>query len=487
MSNQRFVKDVGILGITQILISLSSFLLVPIITKALGAYDYGIWSQINVTVSLLMPLVLLGLSMAFVRFFSSKTNKLEIREGFFSIFLFVTFISVVISLILLFLSTRISYFLFSDVSYTFLFNISLSLIILGALNTITLYYFRIYQQIWTFTGISIFRSIGRIALTVLLLNVGYGLFGVIVAAVIAEVVPIIFSLISIIKQIGFSVPSFKNMREYLRFSIPLTPNGLIYWITNSSDRYVIQYFLGTVSVGIYSASYGIGSLVFLLVSPLQMILFPQLSKLYDLGDLPAVKSYLSYSLKFFLLVALPAVVGLTVLSNSLLLLLTTAEFTSGYLVIPLVALSAVFNGIVQILSNIIFIFKETKFSFYITGIAALFNIIFNILMIPLIGFIAAAISTLLSFVIMFILCFLKTVKYIEIKMEFIFLLKIVLSSIVMGVIVYISSINNMYISIILGIFIYFLLIFLLKTFNKNELSYFTSYLKNILKGGKFFD
>jgi len=218
-----------------------------------------------------------------------------------------------------------------------------------------------------------------------------------------------------------------------------------------------------------------------------MILFPQLSKLYDLGDLPAVKSYLSYSLKFFLLVALPAVVGLTVLSNSLLLLLTTAEFTSGYLVIPLVALSAVFNGIVQILSNIIFIFKETKFSFYITGIAALFNIIFNILMIPLIGFIAAAISTLLSFVIMFILCFLKTVKYIEIKMEFIFLLKIVLSSIVMGVIVYISSINNMYISIILGIFIYFLLIFLLKTFNKNELSYFTSYLKNILKGGKFFD
>jgi len=486
MSNQQFIKNVGILGITQILISLSSFLLLPIITKTLGAFDYGIWSQINVTVSLLMPLVLLALSMAFVRFFSSKNNKDEIRDGFFSILFFVACVSIITSFILLIFSDKISSFLFSDTSYTFFFNISLSLIIFGALNTIALYYFRIYQQIWAFTGISIFRSIGRIILTILFLYSGYGLLGVVIAAILAEVMPFIFGLISIIHQIGFSFPSFAHIREYLRFSIPLTPNGLIYWITDSSDRYLIGYFLGTISVGIYSASYGIGSLVFLLVAPLQMILFPELSKLYDLGDLSRVKLYLSYSLKFFLLVALPAVVGLTVLSTSLLLLLTTTEFTSGYLIIPFVALSALFNGVVQILSNIIFIFKETKFTFYITGVSALFNIIINILLIPLIGFIAAAISTLFSFIIMFILCYQKTLKYISVNLDFIFLLKIVFSSILMGLILYLLDIGNMYISIIVGIFIYFLLIFLLRTFSKKEMSYFTSYLKSSIKGGNFF-
>ncbi len=58
--------------------------------KNLGTYDYGLWAQINTTVSLISPLALMGLSMGFVRFLSSETEIKIIREAVYSILFFVT-------------------------------------------------------------------------------------------------------------------------------------------------------------------------------------------------------------------------------------------------------------------------------------------------------------------------------------------------------------------------------------------------------------
>lgn len=79
MPYRKFIKDVGLIGITQVLIGLGGFFLLPVITKTLGSYDYGIWTQINITVSLLSPLALMGLSMGVVRFLSSEKDKEKIR------------------------------------------------------------------------------------------------------------------------------------------------------------------------------------------------------------------------------------------------------------------------------------------------------------------------------------------------------------------------------------------------------------------------
>ena len=89
MSYQKFARDVGLIGIVQILTNLGNFLLLPIITKSLGTYDYGLWAQITITVSLISPLALMGLSMGFVRFLSSETETKIIKETVYSIFFFV--------------------------------------------------------------------------------------------------------------------------------------------------------------------------------------------------------------------------------------------------------------------------------------------------------------------------------------------------------------------------------------------------------------
>ena len=55
-----FAQRVGLVGITNLIVNLRGLILIPILTKTLGADAYGVWSVIMVTISLLSPLALLG-------------------------------------------------------------------------------------------------------------------------------------------------------------------------------------------------------------------------------------------------------------------------------------------------------------------------------------------------------------------------------------------------------------------------------------------
>jgi len=94
---QKFAKDVSVIGIANLLVALSGLITLPLLTKVLGAYDYGIWVQANVTISLGMTATGLGLPYAMTRFLPAKTNKDEIQEDFYSVFSLVFLASLIIS------------------------------------------------------------------------------------------------------------------------------------------------------------------------------------------------------------------------------------------------------------------------------------------------------------------------------------------------------------------------------------------------------
>lgn len=472
MSSKNFIKDVGIIGFTQILTSLGAFLLLPIITKTLGPYDYGTWSQISITISLLSPIALMGLSMGAVRFLSSETDKEKIREGFFSIVIFVMFTGFIVSMLVFLLSDILAATIFKDPNTAYLIKAGSFLIILTAIDQITIFYFRIFRHIEIFSYLTLFQVFGKLILIFIFLKMGFGLLGVISAVLIIQILLFIIAMSIIISQIGFAIPRFSHINEYLKYSAPLTPNILIRWITDSSDRYMVGYFLGLSSVGVYSASYAIGNLISLFVTPIQMILFPELSKLYDNGDIEKVQAYLSYSMKYFLFMATPAVFGISALSKPILHILTTSEFASGSIVISVIALSGLLAGVFQIVVNITLIVKKTKFNLYIYVVAALLNIVFNFVLIPSIGILGAAIATLISYIVMVIACILISFKYITFDLNFIFISKCVLASTIMYLIILqLNPTNIIDIFIVpgFGATLYLLILYSIKGFSKNEL------------------
>ncbi len=99
------------------------------------------------------------------------------------------------------------------------------------------------------------------------------------------------------------------MKDYLSFGLPTIPGNISSWVIFSSDRFVIAYFLGVTSVGIYSAAYSLGNLPILILTILGLVLPPNLSKLFDEGKIHEIKTHLSYSLKYSLLLIIPFVFG----------------------------------------------------------------------------------------------------------------------------------------------------------------------------------
>jgi len=473
VSYQKFARDVGFIGTVQVLTSLGTFFLLPIITKTLGIYDYGLWAQINITVSLISPLALMGLSMGFVRFLSSETEEKIIKEAVYSILFLVTVSGLLASFLLYFAAEPLATIGFRDPEATYYIRIGSFLILSNVIESISLIYFRVFRQIKRFSYLTLLETFTKLLFILILLKLGYGLFGVIVATLIVQSIVFFIATFTIVAQIGFIIPRFSYMREYLQFSLPLTPIALIRWVTESSDRYLVTYFLGLGSVGVYSAACSIGNLIQLLVSPLQLILLPEISKLFDENKIDQVRIYMSHSLRYFLLITIPAVFGISALAKPLLGVFTTEEFLSGWFVIPIIALSGLMAGIFQIFVNIIFLVKETRSITYINIVAATSNVILNILLIPSYGIGGAAVSTLISYFMMIVLCIHVSMKHFVFDFHFYDIVKSIFSSIVMYLFVshfIISNIYELFGIAVMGIVVYIFLMFIVGGFSKHEIS-----------------
>lgn len=475
ISQDKFVKDVILIGLTQLLTGLSAFLLLPIITKTLSVEEYGTWAQIWVTISLVSPLALLGLTQGLIRYLAAETDITKIRNIFYSSILFVSVWGSFISLVIFLLSDIIAQVFFQDPNSAGFIRLASFLIVLMTLYQLSSLYFRIFQMNNIFSLITIIKTFGHLLLVFLFLWAGLGLPGVIGATLAIHLIMSIVSLVLVISRIGFVIPNFSQLREILMYGIPLTPNPMLDWFRSSSDRYIIGIFLGVSAVGIYSVAYSLGSIIITLVGPIQFILFPSLSKIYDEQRHDEVTSYLEYSIKYFLLIAIPSAFGLSILALPLLTIMTTPDYLAGAVLVPFIAFGGVLFGVYQISINVTQLVKKTKFNLYLYFIAAFCNIILNIILVPVLGILGSAVASFISMIVLVSLSLALSWRYIYFGINKIFVLKCILSSIVMTSIIALigpDTLLEITVAICVGSIAYFSLLLGLKCFSQQELVLF---------------
>ncbi|HJH26500.1 MAG TPA: polysaccharide biosynthesis protein [Methanophagales archaeon] len=474
-----FAQRVGLVGIVNLLVSLSGIILLPILTKTLPIEEYGIWVQIIVTITLISPIVGLGLPYTMVRFLAAEKDKTKIQEGFYSIVVFILFTSLAASFLL---------FVFSEpFAAAFLGNRAdliriISLIIpIECLNGLYLNFFRTFQRIKKYSVFNILYTYGMVALVAYSLLSGYGIVEALISFLIARIIVFLLMASLIISEIGVKIPTFSHLKEYLRFGLPTVPGNFSAWIVNSSDRYIIGYFLGVAFVGYYSPGYMLGAMISMYVAPLGFLLPAVLSKLYDEGKEGEVKRYLEYTLKYFLMLAIPSAFGLSLLSKQLLITLSTSEIASyGYSITPFVAVSALFLGADAIIAQIIVLVKKTKIIGAIWMFAAIMNLGLNFVFIPHFGILGAAITTLIAYVLGFLLGYYYSFKYFKFGIDFRFILKSIFASIVMSlIIIKWNPIGTLNVLIVIGVcaVVYAAILLLLQGVKKEEIEFFKELFK----------
>ena len=470
----RFIQRIGLVGLTNILISLSSLIFIPIITKSFTTAEYGMWAQVNTTIALVPNIANLGLPYTMVRFLSAEKDKEKIKDSFYPM-ISLTFISTLIicSLFLIFGNT-IANALFNGSMQVLYITTVISFF--ACMNLMLITFFRTFQQMKRYSLFLVLQSYIGVFVSIYLTYAGYNIETVVLGLLTGYASVFIMMAFLIVKYLGIGIGKWSNLREQLAFALPTIPSNVSSWIVDSSDKYVIGILIGSVAVGCYSPGYALGSILLIFLSPFAVLLPAILPEHYEKGDIEEVDKYLSYSMKYYLLLTVPAGVGMSVLSKPLLYIITTPEIAlGGYMVTPFVCLGAIFMGMYGITNNILILEKNTMILGKLWIVVAISNIVLNLLLVPHLNILGAAIATLLCYILAFTVTAIASKKTMRLPFNISELLKIGIASAIMGIAVYMmhpNGIIGVLISIVVGVIVDFAIIFILKGITRKEIAIF---------------
>jgi O-antigen/teichoic acid export membrane protein len=184
---------------------------------------------------------------------------------------------------------------------------------------------------------------------------------------------------------------------------PLVLNNIVDFILASSDRYLIALYLSVTDVGYYVPGYVLGSAIIFLPKAIGTA-FPQmLSRAVDSGMEAEGQTMLNYTIKIFMLLAIPFVFGCAALGKPILALLANADVADrARIVAPVVALGTLFYGLTLLLANALFVRLKTNAMFQVNLLAGLSNLAANVVLLYFFrNILIAAFTTLLSYFIAF--------------------------------------------------------------------------------------
>lgn len=244
-------------------------------------------------------------------------------------------------------------------------------------------------------------------------------------AIVTGILLIPLAVVTLSTETNYFRASTVIARKATLFGLPLLASTLLGWFLGIFDRYIIGFFRGSQEVAIYSVAYSLSEQPLNLISGLIMLTgWPLVVRAWEEREQAGAREILSKLVRLYLLFALPAVAALWLLSKPVLGLLTTPPYHAGFKVIPLVALGAFLMGVQKLVSTGPLLHKITHLSLVATLLAAIFNIILNLLFIPRYGYLAAAIITPISYTFLLLVTPLVTRSYIVWSFPFSSCLKI---------------------------------------------------------------
>lgn len=477
-SYKKLTKDVGIIGITKALAaigSLNGIILLPILTKTLPVTEYGTFIQLTIMIGLMMQIATLSLvPHTLVRYIAGEKDKKEIQDAVISTSIVIFLVSLILALLIIFLSeTILRNYLGGSVESV---KIVAMILPFWCTSQVFFNFYRALQKIGWYSLFLILQIYGEVVFIAYFVLSGHGVYGAVKAILIVRIFLFFLSGYFVFKKIGITKPRFMRFKEHLHFSIPLILNNISLWVVDVSDRYVIGFFLGSVYVGFYNPGYVLGRIMEFLVSPFQLILPSALADHFENGRLKEVQNIIRYSLKYFLLIAIPAVLGLSVISRTLLTILSTREIAmNGYFVVSFAAIGIFFQALSELFKNILILNKKTKIIGLIWFFLAILNLSLNIILVPILGILGAAISTMVTYALSTILIAYYAFRYLKFIIEWGFIRKSIAASAIMCVVVYYidpQSLIGLLTTIVIGAGIYIIIIAISNCFSKDELMFF---------------
>ena len=189
--------------------------------------------------------------------------------------------------------------------------------------------------------------------------------------------------------------SSKYWKFSLQLSLPLIGYSIASQILSVSDRLMISKMVGNSAVGVYSTLYTVSSLSLMVWTAINASFTPYLYQNME-NPKSRIRKLSMTMLGMYSLVA----ILLVYLAPEIVRILATAEYYKGIYIMPPIAGGVYFIAVSNLYSDILVYLKKTKMIMISSAIAALLNVVLNYLMINAYGYMAAAYTTLVSYIVM---------------------------------------------------------------------------------------
>jgi len=401
----KFLTDIATRFLLQALSGAKGLVFLPLIAGTFGEIEYGIWTQISLTAVLAQPFLTLGLGHSLVRYLGGIPSGRPRGEAYYTVIWTVWIAGAGFIVLAWFLRATIGIVLFGDpalASYALL----LAILIVAEVNLLTaLAYFRSLGLLKLGTAIqagTTLVTIGIVAAAVV------GFDGDLHAGVAAWTASMmaggVLAQIVVVRKEGFQFRVCGAvLRRFLHYSIPLIPAAASAWILEYSDRYVIVHLLGLGEAGVYAGSYKLAQVVRMLMLPISFVLLPTTLRLWEARRFHQVRRFMRASLAGYVVISGWVAVLLVALGPRLLHRLGTSGFDVPEELIALLVVGEMFLSIRLLYTQVLYLRERTRTVMAIVLATAGMNIALNLLLIPKMGILGAAIATSTSYAVQLLL------------------------------------------------------------------------------------
>lgn len=459
-------KNTAIVSIGKICTQLITFFLLPVYTAVLSNEEYGVVDLLNTLTSLLLPIVTLQIEQGIFRYLIDcrENNEKQIK-------LITTIIRFMIiqSIACIVIFLCVSPFIHNEYKYFLMANL-----LMGIFSSLLLQICRGLGDNATYAIGSFITGAFTVVLNVIfIVAFRWGAYGMLGATAISNFICAVYIFFKrkIYKYIKTKQFDKKILKEIIKYSVPLIPNMISWWIVSASDRTIISAVIGIAQNGIYSAANKFSGVFTTLYSVFNLTWTESASININSEDRDEFFSkILDFVIRFFGCLCLGTIAVMPFVFN----ILINEKFAEAYYQIPILILGSVFNILVSFVGSIYVAKKLTKEIAKTSIISAVINIFVNIALIKSIGLYAASISTVIAYALMFIYRWIDVKKYVKFNVNKILMFAL---TIMYGVTIFTYYLKNSMISVIVLVIV---VVFAIIT-NLNSVSYLKQIVKDKIK------
>jgi len=266
-----------------------------------------------------------------------------------------------------------------------------------------------------------------------------------------------------LRLVRFKLSHLKNLSGF-SFWIFLTASGSL--VFSYADTILIGFFMSNADVGIYRTAFQLTSVATFVTLAFHTVLYPKISNWGTHGQITKIESSLARAWTYSLFLAIPTCVGGWILGERLLYFLYGAPFVAGAPALYFLLLVQVVNVFMFLGTMSLTALNRPKDAFWITVIAAIANILLDLVLIPIIGIAGAAVATLIAMTLNALGALLLLSRVISVKFEYEAIKNILYASGIMAIVVLLirfllplTHVIFVLVAVIVGAIIYILVLF----------------------------